>query len=354
MSDAPEARSDLGIAAKTRGRSKGLALQQGVHIKQRFKMILRSKQLLLWLALLFAHSSAFVPVSPLHNNRPALSLYAKKKKKSKRVQKKQAAKTAPAPPPAAPAPAPPPVAAPPPVTFDAAIAPEAAAPAAAPPVAAPPIAFADGAPTPVAFEAPAPPPAAFDAPPAAAFDAPAPPAAAFDAPPPAPAAPVTPAAAPFDEDLKSLIVDEPGKLFGQTADEQLFGARPKGAPAPKLRAKPQAPVEDDVDSKWPLPRLELPDFGSVEKIGGERPADPTDSFDYGVGGIVKKAVYATAFAAVIWEVYINSPFFERAAPPPAVTAVQEEMSKYQPPVEVEDPPQPPPEPIVPPPPATFE
>ena len=157
------------------------------------------------------------------------------------------------------------------------------------------------------------------------------------------------------DSLKSLIVDEPGKLFGQTADEQLFGSRPKGAPAPKMRAKPQAPVEDDVDSKWPLPRLELPDFGGVEKIGGERPADPTDSFDYGVGGIVKKAVYATAFAAVIWEVYINSPFFERAAPPPAVTAVQEEMSKYQPPVEgVEDPPQPPPEPIVPPPPATFE
>ena len=166
---------------------------------------------------------------------------------------------------------------------------------------------------------------------------------------------MTPAAAPFDEDLKSLIVDEPGKLFGQTADEQLFGSRPKGAPAPKLRAKQPVVEEDDVDSKWPLPRLELPDFGGVEKIGGERPADPTDSFDYGIGGIVKKAVYATAFAAVIWEVYINSPFFERAAPPPAVTAVQEEMSKYQPPVEgVEDPPQPPPEPIVPPPPATFE
>ena len=164
---------------------------------------------------------------------------------------------------------------------------------------------------------------------------------------------MTPAAAPFDEDLKSLIVDEPGKLFGQTADEQLFGSRPKGAPAPKMRAKPVVEVEDDVDSKWPLPRLELPDFGGVEKIGGERPAVPTDSFDYGVGGIVKKAVYATAFAAVIWEVYINSPFFERAAPPPAVTAVQEEMSKYQPPVE-ELPDAPPPEPIVPPPPATFE
>ena len=271
--------------------------------------------MLLWLALLLARGSAFVPVSPWHN-KPALSLYAKKKKKSKRVQKKQAAKAAPPP---APAPAPPPVAAPPPVTFDAAIAPE--APAVAPPV---------------------------------AFDAPAPPPVAFDAPPPAPSTPMmTPAAAPFDEDLKSLIVDEPGKLFGQTADEQLFGSRPKGAPAPKMRAKQPVVEEDDVDSKWPLPRLELPDFGGVEKIGGERPADPTDSFDYGIGGIVKKAVYATAFAAVIWEVYINSPFFERAAPPPAVTAVQEEMSKYQPPVE-ELPDAPPPEPIVPPPPATFE
>ena len=285
-------------------------------------MILRSKQALLWLALLIADSTAFVPAV---SRRPALSLYAKKKKKGKRVQKKQAAKQAAAP--AAPAPAPPPVAGPPPVTFDAAIAPEVPSAPAAPSVAAPP---------PVAF------------------DAQAPPAAAFDAPPQTPATPMTtPAAAPFDEDLKSLIVDEPGKLFGQTADEQLFGSRPKGAPAPKLRAKQPVVEEDDVDSKWPLPRLNLPDFGGVEKIGGERPADPTDSFDYGVGGIVKKAVYATAFAAVIWEVYINSPFFERAAPPPAVTAVQEEMSKYQPPVE-ELPDAPPPEPIVPPPPATFE
>ena len=336
MSGPPEDRSDRESLQKHAGGATDSHCQQGLHNKQQFKMILRSRQALLWLALVFAPGSAFVPVSPLHN-KPTLALYAKKKKKSKRVQKKQAAKqAAPAPPPAAPAPAPPPVAAPPPVTFDAAIAPEAAAPVAPPPVAAPA----------VAFDAPAPP---------VAFDAPAPPA-AFDAPPPAPSTPMTPAAAPFDEDLKSLIVDEPGKLFGQTADEQLFGSRPKGAPAPKLRAKQPVVEEDDVDSKWPLPRLNLPDFGGVEKIGGERPADPTDSFDYGVGGIVKKAVYATAFAAVIWEVYINSPFFERAAPPPAVTAVQEEMSKYQPPVEgvVDAPDPPPPEPIVPPPPATFE
>ena len=217
-------------------------------------MVVRYQKALLWLALLIADSSAFVPAV---SRRSHLALYAKKKKKSKRVQKKQAAKQTAAPAPAPPvAPAPPPVAAPPPVSFDAAIAPEAPAAPAAPPVAAPP---------------------------PAAFDAPAPPPVAFDAPPPAPATPMmTPAAAPFDEDLKSLIVDEPGKLFGQTADEQLFGSRPKGAPAPKMRAKQPVVEEDDVDSKWPLPRLELPDFGGVEKIGGERPADPTDSFDYGV------------------------------------------------------------------------
>ena len=96
--------------------------------------------------------------------------------------------------------------------------------------------------------------------------------------PPPPSTPVTPAAAPFDEDLKSLIVDEPGKLFGQTRRRAL--SLPKGAPAPKMRAKP-VEVEETRSGRC----LEkLPDFGGVEKIGGERPADPTDSFDYGVGG----------------------------------------------------------------------
>ena len=61
--------------------------------------------MLLWLALVFAHGSAFVPLSPPHHKPTLVALYAKKKKKSKRVQKKQAAKqAAPAPPPAAPAP----------------------------------------------------------------------------------------------------------------------------------------------------------------------------------------------------------------------------------------------------------
>ena len=79
--------------------------------------------------------------------------------------------------------------------------------------------------------------------------------------------------------------------------------------------------------------LKLPDFGSVER-SGRAAADPTDSFDYGVGGIVKKAVTRRRSGRI--GRYINR-FFERAAPPPAVTAVQEEMSKYQPPVEgVED------------------
>ena len=40
-------------------------------------------EVLLWLALVLPHSSAFVPVTPLHNNKPTLALYAKKKKKSR-------------------------------------------------------------------------------------------------------------------------------------------------------------------------------------------------------------------------------------------------------------------------------
>lgn len=40
-----------------------------------------------------------------------------------------------------------------------------------------------------------------------------------------------------------------------------------------------------------------------------------DFFEYGIGGLVKKSVYACIAFAVLWEIYINSPFFERALPP---------------------------------------
>ena len=56
-------------------------------------MVVRSQKALLWLALLIADSSAFVPAV---SRRSHLALYLKKKK-SKRVKKKQAAKQAPAP-----------------------------------------------------------------------------------------------------------------------------------------------------------------------------------------------------------------------------------------------------------------
>ena len=187
--------------------------------------------------------------------------------------------------------------------FDAAIAPE--EPAAPPPVAAPPIAFADGAPTP------------------AAFDAPAPPAAAFDAPPPAPSTPMTPAAAPFDEDLKSLIVDEPGKLFGQTADEQLFGSRPKGAPAPKMRAKPRPSGRrrrlEVAAAAWSC-RTSAAWRRSGRAAGGPdgllRLRRRRHRQEGGLRGHARRGHLVACT--------INSPFFERAAPPPAVTAVQAE------------------------------
>ena len=139
---------------------------------------------------------------------------------------------------------------------------------------------------------------------------------------------MTPAAAPFDEDLKSLIVDEPGKLFGQTADEQLFGSRPKGAPAPKCGPNRRLKRRTTSTRSGRCRAWSCRTSAAWRRSAASGRRTRRTPFDYGVGGIVKKAVYATAFAAVIWEVYINSPFFERAAPPPAVTAVQEEMSKY--------------------------
>ena len=51
-----------------------------------------------------------------------------------------------------------------------------------------------------------------------------------------------------------------------------------------------------------------------DNAGGKRPDDPTDTFDYGLGGIVKSFVFFVSGLAIVWEI-INSPFFERAAEP---------------------------------------
>ncbi|CAM9434427.1 unnamed protein product [Phaeothamnion confervicola] len=45
------------------------------------------------------------------------------------------------------------------------------------------------------------------------------------------------------------------------------------------------------------------------------PSNGMDYFDYGLGGLVKLSVYGFIVLAILWELYLNSPFFERALPP---------------------------------------
>ena len=40
----------------------------------------------------------------------------------------------------------------------------------------------------------------------------------------------------------------------------------------------------------------------------------SDAFDYGVGGYVKSGIYVFGACLVFWEIFINSPFFERKLP----------------------------------------
>ena len=112
-----------------------------------------------------------------------------------------------------------------------------------------------------------------------------------------------------EEDLASLIVDEPGKLLGTSLSQ----ARKK---------KPLAPPEEKtlVDG---LKR-------SVETNFGKRPQDASDAFDYGVGNLIKQTIYALSAALIFFDLYLNSPFFQRQAPSPVVTAISEELKKNQP------------------------
>jgi len=153
------------------------------------------------------------------------------------------------------------------------------------------------------------------------------------------------AAAPAVDDGDSavdLIVDEPGKLFGKSVEAKLE-ARAKSGGGRKRKAPPPPAAVEEPSAL--LPDLKLPDLPNfpnplldfdakdvAEKVGGARPESPNDGFDYGVGGIVKKAVYALGAAAILWEVYINSPLFERQAEPPAIAAMKSEMAKYEPPM----------------------
>jgi len=118
------------------------------------------------------------------------------------------------------------------------------------------------------------------------------------------------AAAP-DLDVESLIVDEPGKLFGAPIEDIVKKKRP----SPK-RAPPEAPAIGDALKR------------GVDSLGGTKPEDPSDAFDYGLGGLIKQTVFVLSAALILFDLYLNSPLFERRAPPPIVTAVTEEISKY--------------------------
>ena len=135
-------------------------------------------------------------------------------------------------------------------------------------------------------------------------------------------------AAALAGDAKDLIVDEPGKLFGSSVDAQLEARRAGGAPKRARKAAPE-PAEDR--GGFALPKFELPETDAVARqLGGRKPDDPLDAFDYGIGGIVKRSVFFLGISAFVFDLYLNSPFFERAAEPPALTAAKEEMAKYQP------------------------
>mmetsp|Transcript_4782 Transcript_4782/g.12354 ORF Transcript_4782/g.12354 Transcript_4782/m.12354 type:complete len:186 (+) Transcript_4782:25-582(+) len=108
---------------------------------------------------------------------------------------------------------------------------------------------------------------------------------------------------------QQLIVDEPGKLVGSRLDD--------------LRPKKPAKSDDPLDG---LKR-------DISLLGGKRPDDPTDAFDYGVGGLIKQTVFILSAALIVFDLYLNSPFFERAAPPPLVTAVTDELAKTAVPAE---------------------
>lgn len=110
------------------------------------------------------------------------------------------------------------------------------------------------------------------------------------------------------DNATSLVIDEPGKLVGK----------------PLADVRPKKRIRQEDEDKITLAKLRR----DVELLGGTRPDDPSDAFDYGIGGLIKQTVLVLSGALIAFDIYLNSPFFERAAPPPVVTAVKSEISKF--------------------------
>jgi hypothetical protein len=109
--------------------------------------------------------------------------------------------------------------------------------------------------------------------------------------------------------LDAFIVDEPGNSLLPTRESV---DKKRGDSIDKKRRKEEAIKKAEIEatsyvglskkaptvvSKGASSRLEgnLKRFREgAAKIGGKAPQDPTDAFDYGIGGLVKKSVYASA------------------------------------------------------------
>lgn len=115
--------------------------------------------------------------------------------------------------------------------------------------------------------------------------------------------------APPADNVTQFIVDEPGKLVGKPLDD--------------ARAERREARADIGEATVTLEKLKR----NVANLGGKRPDDPSDAFDYGFGGLIKTTVFVLSGALIAFDLYINSPFFQRAAPSPVVSAVSSEFEK---------------------------
>jgi hypothetical protein len=119
------------------------------------------------------------------------------------------------------------------------------------------------------------------------------------------------------QDVEVYVEDDAGKAtpnklpdFAEFTAERERRLMEGGAEAVKPPTRSSKTSESgSSSSKSPLKGL----FQEARKVTTE-PKKSSDYFDYGVGGLVKKSVYACCLIAVAWEIYLNV-FFERALPP---------------------------------------
>jgi hypothetical protein len=121
------------------------------------------------------------------------------------------------------------------------------------------------------------------------------------------------------QDVEVYVEDDTGKAtpnklpdfaeFTAERERRLMEGGTEAVKPPTRSGKTASEKSGSSSSKSPLKGL----FQEARKVTTE-PKKSSDYFDYGVGGLVKKSVYACCLIAVAWEIYLNV-FFERALPP---------------------------------------